>query len=179
MVSDLFTSGACDAVDYTQDVANAEFLEGEALILGADAGSITSLPEDELTFEAHIYNLRDKRSARNTGYGCYAINAASENKEAAAALISFLVSEETLEKLAEFKGGGDAIYKDADYSSIVPEQYANLFEDTDYIWTYPAVEGISDAVEYMIVHQQMVAMGDETPEEAAKELQASCEALWE
>ena len=179
MVSDLFTSGACDAVDYTQDVALADFLEGDTLMYAGDAGTITTLPEDEVPFDAHIYNLRDVRSARNTAYGCYAINAASENKEAAAALISFLVSEESMNKLAEFKGGGDAIFTDADYSTLVPEKYVNLFEDTDYIWTYPAVEGISDAVEYMIVHQQLVAMGDETPEQAAAELQASCEALWE
>lgn len=175
-IRDMFiTTPIVDTVNYTYDAAIAEFNEEDALFLGAAMYSSASLTD---SFEIEAYHMQD------THYGCanaidyMAINSASENKEAAAALLSYMMEPENWDKMRqELYDGVGIILNSVDNSQVFDPRFSHLVDECDNYWQFPAKEAISEACELMITHQQLVAMGDETPEEACQAMQSSVEAI--
>ena len=162
-------------LNYNYDAAIAEFNEGNALFLGAGIFSTSAFSGD---FEIEAYHMQGAR------YGCanaieyIAINSASEHVDAAAALVSYIMKAENWSKYNDaLWGGSNLILNSVDNSKVIEERFAHLTGECDNFWTFPSKNGIAEVVELMITHEQLVAMGDETPEQACQAMQEGAEAL--
>lgn len=175
-IYDMFnTDKIVDSVNYTYDNAVATFNEGESLFLGAGVWSTAALSD---TFEIEAYHMQGERYGCANAIDYISMNSASEHKDAAAALMSFLMKTENWSKKNDVlhKGSG-VILSTVDTSAALDPRVAHLASECDNFWTFPAKEGISEACELMITHPQLVAMGDETPEEACQAMQDAIEAI--
>lgn len=176
LINDMFnTYHIADTVNYNYDAAIAEFNEGNTLFLGAGVFSASTFSD---TFEIEGYHMQDVR------YGCpkaiesLAINSASEHIDAAAALVSYIMKAENWSKYNDaLWNGANLILNSVDNSKVIEPRFMHLTEECDNFWSFPSKTGISEVVELMITHEQLVAMGDETPEQACQAMQEGAEAL--
>lgn len=170
-VYDMFnTYGIIDSVSYDMDATYASFCDGEALF---SAGNVAWFVNniDKVPFEIAMYQMRDVDGASFATADSFAINAASENKEAAAELIAYIMSSEVymdaLETLdpTQFDNVSTEIF--AEYAPVA----ADLIDLTTTYWP-PVAQGSAQIKETLQTHQQLCAMGEETPADALAAVQA-------
>ena len=176
LINDMFnTYQIADTVNYNYDAAIAEFNEGNALFLGAGIFSTSAFSGD---FEIEAYHMQGARYGCANGIEYIAINSASEHVDAAAALVSYIMKAENWSKYNDaLWGGSNLILNSVDNSKVIEERFAHLTGECDNFWTFPSKNGIAEVVELMITHEQLVAMGDETPEQACQAMQEGAEAF--
>lgn len=164
------TDHIVDSVTYDMDATYASFADGETLFA---AGNVSWYVKNIETFpfEIELYQMMDVKGAAFSTCDSFALNAASENKEAAAALIAYLVSPEcypvALEKFlkTEFSNVSTVTWQG------YPDFAAKLIDLSNSYWP-PVAKGSAQIKEALQTHQQLVAMGQEQPEEALAAVQA-------
>jgi len=171
-VYDMFnTSKIIDTVAYDMDATYASFFDGEALF---SAGNVAKWANslDSFTFDFKLYELEDVQGAAFATTDSFAINSASENKQAAADLIAYIMSPEHYLTILEAL---DPTQFDnccnEPLGSGYPECAAHLVNYDTCYWP-PVAQGSGQIKEALQTHQQLCALGQETPEEALAAVQA-------
>lgn len=195
---DFTSDAALEAMQFVYDMTNTHkivstvsmdaaavidgWINGEALFAVCNCASINSRNlNGDIAFEFDAYNM--KGSATDGVFSTcdsWAINAASENKEAAAALLKYVLQPENYQVITKAL---DPSYFDCAVSgfdtSIFGEVAPCIEELMSYETAYwpPVAANSSQIKEALQTHQQLCAMGDETPEEALAAVQAVVDSL--
>lgn len=154
-----------DSVSYDDAGAVDQWVTGDTLFLGAPTYLVQpQVEQGALKFGWKIYHLKNEYSATTNVVDSYAINSASEVQDLAAAFIDWIMSPEMYTNFREC--GAAATVKNPSAESLLIPEFQHLANSADIEIIPPATPHASEIGAALLSHQQLVAMGEETPEEA-------------
>lgn len=172
-IYDIFnTDKIIDSVAYDATSAIDEFVLGDTLFCSQSFANWNALAVDKgvVDFEWEIYNLRDVRNGSFNTCDQLAINAASKVPELAAEFIKYFMSTENYITYCEMLSPSSACVQSADPAKALRDEMKHLAE-TDWVYFPPSCPGASEIKLALQTHQQLCALGEETPEQALAEIQ--------
>lgn len=173
-IYDMFnTDKIIDTVAYDATAVLDEWALGNTLFLSQSFSNVQELllNKDLVQFDWAVYNLRDKHCGSFNTADQMAINSASKVKELAAAFIEYFMSKDIyLEYRAQLANNTACTYSAAP-EDVLREEFKFLPGDTDNIFFPPSCPGASEIKLALQTHQQLCALGEETPEQALAEVQ--------
>ncbi len=118
--------------------------------------------------------MANVKSASFNPVDTIAVNAQSKNTDAAVALLKFVRSYDVQKEFyASFYPGG-SIRKSYDFVQIDPAmEQAN--SHPEYSYALPIAPNLQVVIDSIVTNQQLVVMGDLTPEEALQQIQAEAD----
>jgi len=180
-VKDLFDSGVVASLSGDAPGTIEEFKSGNALMLAVNFAAINQAYLDSIDFELEGYHLKGETWGTYNGYDSLGIPRCSENPEAAAAWVNYMLDPENFAVwMVGFAGNTQNVLNNLDTVSEdlpgpLPESLMHLMnsDPCDRYFGSPYVDGKAELSNILTQHQQLVAMGEETPREAADAIQAA------
>lgn len=165
-----YISADCLGID--DPAARDLFAEGKAAIFYDGVKFIAGYDID-FEWEASTA-MCNERAAVNNAIDSLSVNANSENKDAAIALLKFLRSPDSQAEIFEQLSASAQLCKDwpvAEYDSHVMP----LFDNPERAFFTPVAPGINNVLESIMTAQQLVVMGELSPEDALAQIQAEAD----
>lgn len=172
-IYDMFnTYKIIDTVSYDDQSAKSEFIEGNCLFTTVNISGLQNpLNDGSITFEAMGYNLRNDRTAAFNTADSFAIAHTCEEPELAAAFISYLMTPEVYNDFRARISSASCCVESVNAAADLRPEVTHIPGDVDYAIFDPAADvNTAQISEQLIVQQQLVALGDATPEEAVQTL---------
>lgn len=172
-IYDMFnTDKIIDTVAYDATSTIDEFVLGNALFCSQSFANweALALNKDAVDFDWEVYNLRDISNGSFNTVDQLAINSDCENKELAAEFIKYLLSESAYSELKARLYASSAATYSSEPATCLREEFQHLV-DTDKVFFPPSCPGASEIKLSLQTHQQLCALGEETPEQALAEVQ--------
>lgn len=172
-IYDMFnTDKIIDTVAYDATSCIDEFVLGNALFCSQSAANWDelALQKNIVDFEWDIYNLRDVRNGSFNTADAFAINASSKNIDLAAAFVKYFMSTDTYLTYRNVLSFDSACVKSAHPEDALKDEFKHLLE-TDWVFFPPSCPGAAEIKLALQTHQQLCALGEETPEQALAEIQ--------
>ena len=172
-IYDMFnTDKIIDSVAYDATSAIDEFVLGDTLFCSQSFANWNALALEKgvVDFDWEIYNLRDVQCGSFNTTDQFCINAASEVKELAAAFISYFMEKDTYLTYRDMLSKSTACTISSVPEDALREEFKHLTK-TDHVFFPPSCPGASEIKLALQTHQQLCALGEETPEQALAEIQ--------
>lgn len=118
--------------------------------------------------------MANKQSASFCPVDTMAVNAQSKNPEAAVALLKFIRSSECMKDHYEQFYPNGQILKSYDFIETAP-QMQQACSHPEYGYSLPIAPNLQLVIDSIVTNQQLVVMGDLTPEEALQQIQAEAD----
>lgn len=163
-----YTSGVLpeESMAMTGNDVRDQFAAGNIAVASMSANNASLFDEAGINWE-FVPSLEDETQATWIAADSLVMNAASEHKELAAALMKHITSPEIMEKFHSELSPFPPINKSEEF--LDNERFKDMYADETYLRTLPVAPNSFKVMDSLYKNLQLMMLGDLTPEQAIQQ----------